>query len=226
MSCSKPMDNERKDLLDENLYFNHVVQYSKEYSLCAGCETCSIMCAMTHDGIVSPGCARIQINLATRSLIHEVLTCQHCKDHPCYDKCPRKDQAMKIDENGIVYIDEENCIGCGLCIKACRFDPPRIVMMRDKDRKKWRAKKCDMCRTSPDGPQCIKWCPVVCIGLSSDAEFRDGELFPKNFTPQPAGPQGGTPEGEAAGSDAPKGETAGSNNLGGEAACNSEERGS
>ena len=27
-------------------YGNHVVQYSPEYSLCAGCETCSIMCGL------------------------------------------------------------------------------------------------------------------------------------------------------------------------------------
>ena len=98
---------------------------------------------------------------------------------------------MMIDENGVVYINDENCIGCGLCIKACKFDPPRIVMMRNKDRKKWRAKKCDMCRNSPEGPQCIKWCPVVCLGLSSNSEFRDGELYPKNYVPQ-AGP-GGAP---------------------------------
>lgn len=159
-------------------YGNHVVQYAMDYSLCAGCETCSIMCALGHDGINSPGCHRIQVNLGTRSMIHEVLTCQHCTDHPCYEKCPKKDKAMRIDDRGIVYIDEENCIGCGLCIKACRFTPSRIVMMKHKDRKKWRAKKCDLCREHPDGPQCIAWCPVRCIGLSDDSVLIEDGFAP------------------------------------------------
>lgn len=161
-------------------YGNHIVQYSPEYSLCAGCETCSIMCALTHDGVNSPGCNRIQVNLGTRSMIHTVLSCQHCNDHPCYDKCPKKGTAMCIDENGVVYIDEAFCIGCGLCIKACKFEPSRIVMMKNKDRKKWKAKKCDMCRTNPEGPQCVKWCPVRCLGLSDNSKYADSGIVPQD----------------------------------------------
>lgn len=161
-------------------YGNRIVQYSMDYSLCAGCETCSMMCAISHDGIVSPGCSRIKVNLGTRSMMHEVLTCQHCKDHPCYEKCPKKGSAMSIDKNGVVFINEENCIGCGLCIKACKFDPPRIVMMKNKDRKKWKAKKCDMCRDNPEGPQCIEWCPVKCIGLSNESVYVEEKIMPQS----------------------------------------------
>lgn len=161
-------------------YGNRIVQYSIDYSLCTGCETCSMMCALAHDGIVSPGCNRIQVKLGTRSMIHEILTCQHCEDHPCYESCPRKDSAMMVDENNIVYINEENCIGCGACIRACKFTPPRIVMMKNKDRKKWKAKKCDLCRDNPEGPQCIAWCPVKCIGLSDDSVYIDGKIIPRS----------------------------------------------
>ena len=76
---------------------------------------------------------------------------------------------MKIDENNIVYIVEENCIGCGLCAKACVFDPPRINVVKSKDKDKRKARKCDMCRTRPEGPACVQWCPVRCIGLSEDS---------------------------------------------------------
>lgn len=159
-------------------YKDHIVQYSADYSLCAGCETCSIMCSLSHEGINSPGAGRIQVQLGTRSMIHTVLSCLQCSDHPCYDKCPKKGEAMRIDENGIVYIDEEHCTGCGLCIKGCRFEQPRIVMMRNNDRKKWRAKKCDMCRDNAEGPQCVKWCPVRCIGLSSESVYVEGRILP------------------------------------------------
>lgn len=146
---------------------SHIVQYKPEYSLCAGCTTCEIVCALTHDGLVSPSYTRIFVDRGTRSMIHDILSCQHCTDHPCYSACPKKDSAMCIDENGIVYINEDNCIGCGLCIKACVFDPPRLNMVRSTDKAKRKAKKCDLCRTRPEGPACVQWCPVRCIGLST-----------------------------------------------------------
>ena len=71
---------------------------------------------------------------------------------------------MCVDEDGIVYINEEECIGCGLCAKNCKLTPPRITM----DKKNRKAHKCDLCRGREGGPQCIKECPVVCIGLASD----------------------------------------------------------
>mgnify|MGYP000727324454 CR=1 FL=1 len=155
-------------------YGNHIVQYSPEYSLCTGCETCSILCGLSHEGFTGPGNSRIRIDLGTRSMIHRVLACQQCSDHPCYDACPKKGAAMKIDDNGIVYIDEVSCIGCGLCARHCKFQPSRIAMKRDKVRKQWKAVKCDLCRDNPEGPQCIKWCPVRCIGLVLRGIFLSG----------------------------------------------------
>lgn len=163
-------------------YGNHVVQYSPEYSLCAGCESCAIMCGLTHDGYTGPGNSRIKVNLGTRSMIHQILSCYHCKDHPCYEACPKKDLAMKIDPNlDIVYIDHEYCIGCGLCAKNCKFTPSRIVMQKDKIRKNWKANKCDLCRNRPEGPACVEYCPVRCIGMSDDSVFTEGEARPKHL---------------------------------------------
>ena len=71
-------------------YGNHIVQYSPEYSLCTGCETCSILCGLSHEGFTGPGNSRIRIDLGTRSMMHRVLACQQCSDHPCYDACPKK----------------------------------------------------------------------------------------------------------------------------------------
>ena len=81
-------------------------------------------------------------------------------------------------DTGIAYVNEENCIGCGLCARACKFQPSRIVLQKNKDRKKWKAMKCDLCRGNPEGPQCIKWCPVRCIGLSDDSTFVDSLATP------------------------------------------------
>lgn len=150
-------------------YGNHIVQYSPDYSFCAGCTSCEVVCTLTHDGLVSPSYNRIFVNRDNRSMVHTVQACQHCADHPCYEKCPKKDQAMRIDENNIVFIDESHCIGCGLCMKACVFTPSRINMVKSADKTKRKAKKCDLCRTRPEGPACVEWCPVRCIGLSDNS---------------------------------------------------------
>ena len=45
------------------------------------------------------------------------------------------------------YVDEDKCIGCGLCQKACPWD------MMSFDREKQKASKCFLC----DGePKCVK----------------------------------------------------------------------
>lgn len=167
--------NLKEELTD---YGNHVVQYNRDYSLCAGCETCSMLCGLFHEGFTGHSNARIRLAIATRSLMHEVLTCKHCSDHPCYEACPRKDKAMRIDESGIVYVEKENCIGCRLCEKNCKFTPSRISMIRDKNRKEWKAAKCDLCRTRPEGPACIEYCPVRCIGLSKNTAVSENGLIP------------------------------------------------
>ena len=75
---------------------------------------------------------------------------------------------MCIDENNIVYVNEDECVGCGLCQKACVFEPSRINMVKSADKKQRKAKKCDLCRERPEGPACVQWCPIRCIGLSDD----------------------------------------------------------
>lgn len=160
-------------------YGNHIVQYSPEYSLCAGCETCAIMCGLTHYGCTGPNTSGIKVNLGTRSCIHTIEVCLQCKDHPCYEACPKKDKAMCIDEEtGVVYIVEGECIGCGLCARSCRFTPSRIHIRKNKVRKLWKAVKCDLCRGNEDGPQCVAYCPVRCIGLSDDAIFSEDGTRP------------------------------------------------
>lgn len=146
-----------------NEFNKHIIQYPASYSLCLGCQSCDLVCSLIHDGVTGPNHGRIKIAEPDyKHLRFEILSCQQCTDHPCYNACPKKDSAMCIDENGIVYINEEHCIGCGLCSKKCKFTPSRINI----DRKNRKAKKCDLCRNRPEGPACIQYCPVKCLGLS------------------------------------------------------------
>jgi len=150
-----------------------IVQTPAEESFCAGCNSCEIICALVHEGEVSPANKRLFVHRNIRTMVHTVYTCRHCEDHPCYIACPKKDKAMKIDENGIVIIDESECVGCGACYKACKLDPPRINYVKDLPREKRKAKKCDMCAARDNGPACVEWCPVRCIELIDDAALSE-----------------------------------------------------
>lgn len=146
---------------------DHIIQYPSSHSLCLGCQSCDLVCSLTHEGVTGPklGCIRID-EPNYKELQFHVLACMQCEDHPCYNACPKKDKAMRIDENGIVYIDQEECIGCGLCAKNCAFTPSRIQV----DRVKRKAHKCDLCRGREGGPACVEYCPVKALGVGQEGD--------------------------------------------------------
>ena len=50
--------------------------------------------------------------------------CMHCTDPGCLKACPSPGAIVQYS-NGIVDFIEENCIGCGYCVKGCPFNIPR-----------------------------------------------------------------------------------------------------
>lgn len=152
----------------------HIVKAPLEYSMCTGCVSCEMICSIVHEGFISPETKRLFFKPGPiKSMIHEVYTCQQCDDHPCVEACPK--HAWIIDENNIAYLNDDLCIGCGLCVKACTFDPPRIHVVNTKNKAERKAKKCDLCRTRPEGPACVEWCPFMCLAVSDDAPWEKQE---------------------------------------------------
>ena len=107
-------------------------------------------------------------------LVNFPKSCLHCEDAPCVTVCPTG-ASFKRDEDGIVLVKEEWCIGCGLCAWACPYgaremDPAERVM-----------KKCTLCvdRIYNDNipeedrvPACVRACPTSArhFGDFSDPE--------------------------------------------------------
>ncbi|WP_416899028.1 MAG: 4Fe-4S dicluster domain-containing protein [Minwuia sp.] len=95
-------------------------------------------------------------------LVHFPKSCLHCDDAPCVTVCPTG-ASLKRAEDGIVLVDEDRCMGCGLCAWACPYgaremDPAAGVM-----------KKCTLCvdRIYSDElpeedriPACVRTCPA------------------------------------------------------------------
>ncbi|MGB7287681.1 MAG: 4Fe-4S dicluster domain-containing protein [Salaquimonas sp.] len=99
---------------------------------------------------------------APAQIVHFPKSCLHCDDAPCVTVCPTG-ASYKRSEDGIVLVEEDKCIGCGLCAWACPYgaremDPVENVM-----------KKCTLCvdRIYNDNlpevdrtPACVRTCPA------------------------------------------------------------------
>jgi anaerobic dimethyl sulfoxide reductase subunit B (iron-sulfur subunit) len=95
-------------------------------------------------------------------------SCMHCEAPACVASCPI-DAIIKRESDGVVYINEADCIGCGSCVIACPYTAPR--MNTDKGV----ASKCDFCRSYIDNggnPACVDACLMRCLEWGEIAELR------------------------------------------------------
>ncbi len=64
--------------------------------------------------------------------VHFPKSCLHCEDAACVTVCPTG-ASYKRAEDGIVLVDEELCIGCGLCAWACPYGARELDAERGRD---------------------------------------------------------------------------------------------
>jgi Fe-S-cluster-containing hydrogenase component 2 len=131
---------------------------------CSACGICEVVCSLLHEGTAGPALARSNIIRDPFTAQHRHMICLQCNDPACYFACPARDKALCMDRaTGVLYIDENECNGCELCIEACPQDPPRI---KSNARKKV-AFKCDLCRAREEGPLCVESCPFQALTIAN-----------------------------------------------------------
>ena len=82
--------------------------------------------------------------------------------------CPTKAH-YKRKEDGLVLIDKEKCIGCGMCAAACPYHAPVL------DQKVRKMTKCDACVDRLEKghlPICVESCPQRAIAFGPIDELR------------------------------------------------------
>ena len=107
-------------------------------TLCTRCKTCQMACkdyknidlgiSFRHvyevtigdtvkdaDGILTTTCVSYPLSMS----------CNHCDSPICFEKCPQS-AIIKDADTGLMSIDEEKCIGCGMCSQACPWNMPRV----------------------------------------------------------------------------------------------------
>ncbi|MGI6217728.1 MAG: 4Fe-4S dicluster domain-containing protein [Coriobacteriales bacterium] len=134
-----------------------------DQSICSGCRACETVCSLSHFGVANPGLSAIRVE---RRVLQggpsSIFLCAQCESAPCERACPKK--AISEDpKTHAKVVDEQACIGCGICEKVCIISPSRISV-RERNKK---AFKCDLCGGDP---QCVAICPMGALAYEGVAE--------------------------------------------------------
>jgi anaerobic carbon-monoxide dehydrogenase iron sulfur subunit len=160
---------------------------------CINCHLCEVACIVQHSqtknpvaayqvenlrfnweatqGLVDPAeslaanrpapLARCRVSIDGASFVSAM--CRHCEIPDCVLAC--KNGALYKDDTGRTLVDETKCIGCWMCIMACRFG----VITRNVNQRNVPAvpsngvnHHCDLC-PGRSTPACVAVCPTQAL---------------------------------------------------------------
>jgi Fe-S-cluster-containing dehydrogenase component len=146
---------------------------------CIKCWACVVTCKQWHN-IKAGTVSRRRVNEANEgsfpnvSRVFTSLSCMHCESPGCVAVCPTG-ALSKREEDGLVVVDKEVCIGCQTCASGCPFDVPQYLEMK--------MDKCDGCLTlrkeDGDQPRCMITCPCKALHFDELANL-EALAAPKN----------------------------------------------
>ena len=171
---------------------------------CTGCDTCTIACKSENNtrplGSPMPfknGRGVLPDHVSYRWVVKKesgeyptpnvtfvTSACNHCEHPACQAACP-VDAISKREEDGIVLIDQDVCIGCKQCIHACPYGAPQFNSVTEK------VEKCTFCvhrlydgageRTEFE-PACVTSCVGNALHLVENFELAEsGQNAPDGF---------------------------------------------
>jgi anaerobic dimethyl sulfoxide reductase subunit B len=136
-----------------------------DQSRCSGCYTCVMACRQWHSPDREATNWR-RVETTERGIFPNLkvsflsLSCLHCQTPLCASVCPTS-AILKREQDGIVLVDRDKCIGqsdCGLCGEACPYGIPQFDPEDD-----FRMGKCNFCHDRLDQgkhPICVDACPM------------------------------------------------------------------
>lgn len=134
--------------------------------LCMGCKNCELACTQRR---LEKSANNLTYEIKTSIYVTNVegikspIHCMHCEEAYCMKTCPTN---AFTNRKGVIYLDDEKCIGCGICEQSCPYGV--ISMIKDLKVNKEVASKCDMCldrQENNESPVCYLACPVKALEL-------------------------------------------------------------
>jgi len=130
---------------------------------CINCRACEIACKSNKKLPEGPKLCEI-VEVGPRFVgrlpraFYKFMSCYHCERPWCVEVCPTG--AIQKRHDGIVFVDEELCVGCKACMNACPWGAPQ---WNPETRK---VVKCDYCMDRIDQglkPACVTVCTTKCL---------------------------------------------------------------
>jgi len=140
---------------------------------CTGCQSCEMVCSLSHEDSCSPSLSRIRVKKWEEISVFMPVVCQHCEKPPCMDICPTLARKRDPETNAVV-TDEKRCVGCKSCVYACPYSAPAIHPTTK------RTMTCDLCKGKP---LCTQVCTVGALSyiperdLSMEKKRVYGQVF-------------------------------------------------
>jgi anaerobic dimethyl sulfoxide reductase subunit B len=149
-------------------------------SACSGCKACQIACKDKNDTPVGVMWRKVYEVTGGEwlqrgdALIDNTFTyyvssaCNHCTKPVCMDVCPSQ-AISKREEDGVVLIDSDRCIGCRYCEWACPYGAPQY------NEEEQVMTKCDFCFDYIDAgqkPACVSACQMRVLDFGEMEELR------------------------------------------------------
>lgn len=136
--------------------------FSFDQNICVGCEACRVACQVSHDLDESVNWRKVdKFTITDHGRKRDVFlshACMHCENPACMKVCPMKCFTKTVD--GAVILNNEKCIGCKSCIKACPYGAISTNPSTGK------SEKCDLCADMlkmGELPACVQSCPVQAL---------------------------------------------------------------
>ncbi|WP_026073535.1 DMSO/selenate family reductase complex B subunit [Robertmurraya massiliosenegalensis] len=148
---------------------------------CTGCKACVVACKDKNDLEVGVNYRRVYEQSEgdyverDEAFIQNVqsfftsISCNHCENPKCVENCPTG--AMhKREEDGVVLVDHEKCIGCKYCMWNCPYGAPQYNEVIGK------MTKCNFCIDLievGENPACVGSCPMRALDYGPIEELRE-----------------------------------------------------
>jgi Fe-S-cluster-containing dehydrogenase component len=169
---------------------------------CTGCDSCTIACKSENNTrpLSSPlpfknGRGVLPDHLSYRWVVKKeegvyplptvtfvTSACNHCEHPACLASCPVADindlhnadnAIFKREEDGIVLINQDACIGCKNCTQSCPYGAPQFNSHSEK------VEKCTFCIHRLEAgllPACVTTCVGNALHLVDDFDFTESGI--------------------------------------------------
>lgn len=141
---------------------------------CIDCKACEAACKQWNGVETGIDVRYRRVRTVVRGQFPQVsvqylsMACNHCETATCLRVCPTKSIFRRQD--GIVLIQGETCVGCGLCAKFCPYQAMQLNQQRRK------MEKCTMCSSRIDAgmpPACATVCPTRALVWGEWEQIKD-----------------------------------------------------